>query len=115
MDIYSKLSDLEHKYEDIVHELSLEGAANDTKRFTELLQKTGRAGAYSATHTVNTSRTRTWKLKSLEILSTEKDPDMIAMAKEELSTARANMTELENELKILLIPKDPNDDKKYYR
>ncbi len=39
MDIYSKLSDLEHKYEDIVHELSLEGAANDTKRFTELLQK----------------------------------------------------------------------------
>ena len=36
MDIYSKLSDLEHKYEDIVHELSLEGAANDTKRFTEL-------------------------------------------------------------------------------
>lgn len=31
MDIYSKLSDLEHKYEDIVHELSLEGAANDTK------------------------------------------------------------------------------------
>ncbi len=47
----------------------------------------------------------------MKFFSTEKDPDMIAMAKEELSTARANMTELENELKILLIPKDPNDDK----
>ena len=100
MDIYSKLSDLEHKYEDIVHELSLEGAANDTKRLEPIVS------TYS-----KYKQNKDLEAESLEILSTEKDPDMIAMAKEELSTARANMTELENELKILLIPKDPNDDK----
>lgn len=110
MDIYSKLSDLEHKYEDIVHELSLEGAANDTKRFTELCKRQGELEPIVSTYS-KYKQNKDLEAESLEILSTEKDPDMIAMAKEELSTARANMTELENELKILLIPKDPNDDK----
>ena len=108
MDIYSKLSDLEHKYEDIVHELSLEGAANDTKRFTELCKRQGELEPIVSTYS-KYKQNKDLEAESLEILSTEKDPDMIAMAKEELSTARANMTELENELKILLIPKDPND------
>lgn len=110
MDIYSKLSDLEHKYEDIVHELSLEGAANDTKRFTELCKRQGELEPIVSTYS-KYKQNKDLEAESLEILSTEKDPDMIAMAKEELSTARANMTELENELKILIIPKDPNDDK----
>ena len=103
MDIYSKLSDLEHKYEDIVHELSLEGAANDTKRFTELCKRQGELEPIVSTYS-KYKQNKDLEAESLEILSTE-------MAKEELSTARANMTELENELKILLIPKDPNDDK----
>lgn len=110
MDIYGKLSDLEHKYEDIVHELSLEGAANDTKRFTELCKKQGELEPIVNTYN-KYKKNKELEAESLEIISTEKDADMIALAKEDLSTARANMHELENELKILLIPKDPNDDK----
>lgn len=110
MDIYSKLSDLEHKYEDIVHELSLEGAANDTKRFTELCKKQGELEPIVNTYN-KYKKNKELEAESLEIISTEKDADMIALAKEDLSTARANMHELENELKLLLIPKDPNDDK----
>ena len=41
----------------------------------------------------------------------ETDEDMKEMLKEELSSAKKRVEELENELKILLLPKDPNDDK----
>ena len=45
------------------------------------------------------------------MLGDEKDPDMREMLKEELSNAKKRVEELEHELKILLLPKDPNDDK----
>ena len=44
-----------------------------------------------------------------EILETESDPDMREMAKEEISEYEAQLPELEDKLKILLLPKDPLD------
>lgn len=46
-----------------------------------------------------------------DLLATEKDPDMIAMAKEELATGEARVSALEEELKLALLPKDKNDEK----
>jgi peptide chain release factor 1 len=46
-----------------------------------------------------------------EILETEKDPDMREMAKEEISEYESLIPDLEEELKVLLLPKDPLDDK----
>ncbi len=46
-----------------------------------------------------------------EILATEKDPELLELAKEQLSDAQKSMDELSEELKVLLLPKDPNDDK----
>ena len=48
---------------------------------------------------------------SLELLNEESDEEMRELAKEELNESKARVEELENELKILLLPKDPNDDK----
>ena len=45
------------------------------------------------------------------MLEEESDEEMRELAKEELSDSRARTEELEKELKILLLPKDPNDDK----
>ena len=45
------------------------------------------------------------------MLEEEKDEDMREMLKEELSDAKKRVEELEQELKILLLPKDPNDSK----
>ena len=45
------------------------------------------------------------------MLEEEKDEEMREMLKEELSDAKKNVEELEQELKILLLPKDPNDNK----
>ncbi len=46
-----------------------------------------------------------------EVLSTEKDEEFRAMAKEELNELHPRKEELEEEIKILLIPKDPEDSK----
>ena len=48
---------------------------------------------------------------SLELLESESDEDMREMLKEELNDAKKRIEELEDKLKILLLPKDPNDDK----
>ena len=48
---------------------------------------------------------------SLAMLDEESDEEMRELAKEELNESKARIEELEQELKILLLPKDPNDDK----
>lgn len=42
------------------------------------------------------------------------DPDMKELAQEELQQAKSDIARLEDELKILLLPKDPNDEKNIY-
>lgn len=49
-----------------------------------------------------------------EMLATESDPDLLEMAKEELDSARTEIETLDHQLKIALLPKDPNDDKNIY-
>jgi peptide chain release factor 1 len=44
----------------------------------------------------------------------EKDPEMLAMAQEEIQDLEKSLAELEAELKTLLLPKDPNDEKNVY-
>ena len=46
-----------------------------------------------------------------EIISTEKDPEMIEMAKLQLDEAKKEIPKIEDEIKVLLIPKDPDDAK----
>jgi peptide chain release factor 1 len=48
---------------------------------------------------------------SLEILDEESDEELKELAKEELNESKKRLDELEDELKVLLLPKDPNDDK----
>ena len=48
---------------------------------------------------------------SLVMLDEESDEEMRELAKEELNDSKARVEELEQELKILLLPKDPNDEK----
>lgn len=49
-----------------------------------------------------------------EVLSSEKDPEMIELAKEQLSQAQEQIQQSEDKLKVALLPKDPNDDKNIF-
>ena len=45
------------------------------------------------------------------MISEESDEELLEMAREELADSKKKVEELEKKLKILLLPKDPNDDK----
>ena len=54
------------------------------------------------------------KQEAQEMIDTEKDADMIDMAKEQLKEAELLLEDLDRRIKIELLPKDPNDDKNIF-
>ncbi|MGB5994255.1 MAG: PCRF domain-containing protein, partial [Candidatus Deferrimicrobiaceae bacterium] len=46
-----------------------------------------------------------------DLVQSEKDPDMRALAKEEIARLASEEERLEGEIRLFLLPKDPNDDK----
>ncbi len=110
MDIYARLDSAEARYNDITAELSSGTLAGDTDRLTKLLKEQGELEPI-----VNTYKEYRQAKASEEdarfIISDESDPDLIEMAKEELAESSKKKEELEQELKILLLPKDPLDEK----
>ncbi|MBR3518040.1 MAG: peptide chain release factor 1 [Lachnospiraceae bacterium] len=108
--MFDKLEDLLRRFEEILNELSEPGVANDTKRFQRLMKEqsdlTPIVEAYKAYKQSNQDAE-----DAVAMLEEEKDPEMREMLKEEYAEAKKNIAELEQKLKILLLPKDPNDDK----
>lgn len=108
--MFDKLEDLLIRYEEIMGELSSQGVSDNPDRFRKLMKEqsdlTPLVDAYK-----EYKKCRQDEEDSLAMLDGEQDPEMKEMLKEELSTAKKRIEELEQKLKILLLPKDPNDDK----
>lgn len=108
--MFEKIEELERRYEEIQAELSEPAVVNDQNRFRKLMKEQTDMGAIVEKYREYKSVKKTVE-ESLELLDSENDPEMREMIKEELSDARQRIPEIENELKILLLPKDPNDEK----
>ncbi len=110
IEMFDKLDDILVRYEEILKELNDPSVTNDQNKFKKLMKEqsdlTPIVEAYKAYK--NAKQTVT---DSLEILDNESDEDLRELAKEELNEAKAEIDRLEEELKILLLPKDENDDK----
>ncbi len=108
--MFENLEEILIKYEDITMELSSPDVTSDQRRFRNLMKEqsnlTPLVEAYKAYKKANQDIE-----DSLMMLEEESDEDMREMLKEELNGAKKRVEELESELKILLLPKDPNDDK----
>ena len=108
--MFDKLEDLLRRFEEILNELSEPGVTDDPKRFKKLMKEqsdlTPLVEAYKEYKKAIADRD-----DALVLLDEEKDPDMRDMLKEEHAEAKKRIEALEQELKILLLPKDPNDDK----
>ena len=108
--MFDKLEDLLIRFEEILGELHEPNVTENQKRFRSLMKEqsdlTPIVEAYK-----EYKQSKTDIEDSISMLEEEKDEDMRDMLKEELSISRARVEELEEELKILLLPKDPNDDK----
>lgn len=108
--MFDKLEDLIGRYEELMGLLNEPDVANDTKRFRELMKEQSDLTPIVEAYKEYKKRNQDME-DSLAMLEEESDEDMREMLKEELSDAKKSIEELEQKLKILLLPKDPNDNK----
>ncbi len=108
--MYDKLEDILLHYQEIMNMLSEPGIADDSKRFTALMKEqaelTPIVEEYEKYKECNKSIE-----DSLAILDEESDEEMRELAKEELSDSKEKIVSIEERLRVLLLPKDPNDEK----
>ena len=108
--MFDKLEDLLIRMEEILSELGEPDVTNDQERFQKLMKEQSDLQPIVDAYREYKENQQTVE-DSLSMLEEEKDEDMREMLKEELSEAKKRIEELEHELKILLLPKDPNDNK----
>ncbi len=108
--MFDRLEDLLIRMEEILSELSEPDVASDQDRFRKLMKEQNDLSPIVEAYKEYKGCKQTIE-DSLQMLEEESDEEMRELAKEELNEAKARVEELERELKILLLPKDPNDDK----
>lgn len=105
-----RLQSVEDRYEKLNELLSDPAIINDSQKLREYSKEQA-----NIQETVQTYRQYKEIRKQLQdakdMLDDKLDADMRDMVKEEVADLEAQMTELEERLKILMVPKDPNDDK----
>ena len=108
--MFDKLEDLRIRLDEILNELQEPDVANDQNRFRKLMKEQN--GLTPIVEAYNEYKECKQAIEdSLEMLEEESDEEMRELAKEELNDNKKRVEELEQELKILLLPKDPNDEK----
>ena len=108
--MFDKLELLLHRYEELMQELNSPGVADDPARLRRLMKEQSDLQPLVDTYK-NYRQSQQDVEDSLALLDEESDEEMRELAKEELNDAKKRIEDLEHELKILLLPKDPNDDK----
>src|SRR6201982_3518475 len=108
--MFERLDQIEARYEELTNALASPEIISDSAKY----QKTAKAHSEI---TPIVEKYREYKdltkgiAESKAVLADEKDPDMGAYAQEELDRLQARVGGVEEELKVLLLPKDPNDEK----
>ena len=110
MDMFDRLEDTVNRYEDINAELANPDVVNDQDKFRKLMKEQANLTPIISAYTEYKTNKKNIE-DSLAILDEESDEELKDLAKEELAESKNRIAELEKELKILLLPKDPNDDK----
>ena len=108
--MFDKLEDLLRRFEEIQNELSEPTVVSDQNRFRKLMKEQNDLAPIVEAYTEYKKEKQNIE-DSLQILEEESDEEMRELAKEELNASKENVEALEQQLKILLLPKDPNDDK----
>jgi peptide chain release factor 1 len=104
-----RLEQMEQRYEELSQQLSLPEVVNDRDKY----QKAGKALSELETPVMKFRELKLVRkaLAESRALLAENDPEMRAMAEEEIAHLAPREPALEEEIKVLLLPKDPNDEK----
>lgn len=107
--MFERLEQIEQRYEELASQLATPEVINDHEKY----QKT--AKQHRDLEAV-VDKFREYKqvaqgVADAKSMLNESDPDLRAMATEELASLEEKLPKVEEELKVLLLPKDPNDEK----
>jgi peptide chain release factor 1 len=108
--MFDRLEDLLIRYEEIMSELNEPNVAEDQNRFRKLMKEQSDLTPIVEAYKEYKAAKQNVE-DSLLMLEEESDEELRELAKEELNDSKVRIEELEHELKILLLPKDPNDEK----
>ncbi len=104
-----RLEQIKARYEAITEALSDPEIVKDIEKMTALAKE--QSGLEKTVDTYQQYLKTETSIQDLKSMLKDPDPDIREMAQEELDDAKAMLETLEEALKVLLIPKDPNDDK----
>jgi peptide chain release factor 1 len=107
--MFNKLDEVVDKFESLTHSLMQPEIASDPPVFAKIAKE--RSDLEPVVETYRKYKSVVSHIEDNEALLEDKDADIREMASEELSGLRERRTALEEALKVLLLPKDPRDDK----
>ena len=111
--MFDRLDDILIRFEELLHELGDPVLTSDPEKFRRLMKEQAELAPLVETYT-QYKKTKKSIEENLELLEQERDEEMRELLKEDLAEAKKQMPELEKELKLLLLPKDPNDEKNVF-
>lgn len=108
--IFDQLEGLVEHYEELQELMSDPEVISDTPRYLKISKEAAEM------QEIVTAFKKYQQLKSdiaesKEVLTENNDPELIELAKDDLAAMEPQLTEVENQIKLLMVPKDPNDDK----
>src|SRR5262249_28917074 len=109
--LLEKLRSVETRYDELNHELALPEVVSDSKRYQKIAKTHSDLGEVvqkfreykDVAHGIDETR--------VMVHEGDSDPDMKKMAEDELALLEDRLTRCEVDLKLLLLPKDPNDER----
>src|SRR5579885_1113422 len=109
MQYQQKLDEIERRFEDLTAQMADPEVIGDPEKYRKVTK------AHSGLREI-VGKYREWKsassnLQQARAMLQDADPDLRAMAQEEIAHLEPELARIEDELKILLLPKDPNDEK----
>jgi peptide chain release factor 1 len=108
--MFDRLEDILTRYREIEEELLNPNIVNDQNRYRKLMKEQSNLSEIVEKYLEYKNNQKTIE-ESLLMLDEESDEDIRELAREELNEGKQRAAEIEEELKILLLPKDPNDEK----
>lgn len=107
--MFDKLEEIEHKFERLTHDLADPEIAASAQRYQKVAKE--RSQLEPLVEAWRRWRRSRKELEEAEDLLETSDPELRAMAREELPALKDRLEREESDLKILLLPKDPNDER----
>ncbi len=105
----SKLQEIEERYEGLSAEMADPAVVSDQKRYQKIAKQLSDISEV-------VEKFRNWKslgeqLDEAKLMLEDSDPEVVEMAQDEMSSIEASQAELSESMRVLMLPKDPNDEK----